>query len=231
MRKGLFLLLLAAAACTPPASAADSKAGHQFGRADPVNLRGAKLYDSLGPAQLGNTMTSTHSLASGDTGVAGKLEVDGAAYLDGTLDVAGAATLASATITSATLTTATIGDGGTLALARQASVATANVNVTTKTTLWTCPTGKTCVVTDVVFGPSSTTLATADCAFGWNASANDVIATAVRAITTTTAIKAQPIATTVGAKVGAAADVFGIKCGTAEGSAATARVTVLGFSY
>lgn len=219
MRKGFLLLLLAAAACNP-ATAADAPT-HKFGRADDINLRGAKCYDANGPLQLGTAATSSHSLATGDVLVGGKQEVNGAFFADGNSTFAGPAAFSSTVVTPI----------GTVNEATLAIVAAADLNVTTKSTLYTCPTGKTCVITKIIEGPTSGTVATADCAFGWNASANDVVATAVRGATTTTYFELFPILTSAGAKLGAAADVFGIKCGTAEGSAKTARIHVVGYYY
>ena len=56
----------------------------------PTNLVGQYLYSSTAMAPLGGAMASTHTLGTGDVGVAGAFEVDGASYFDGTTTHAGA---------------------------------------------------------------------------------------------------------------------------------------------
>lgn len=111
-----------------------------------------------------------------------------------------------------------------------ASVTAVDVNTTDKTTLYTVPPGKSCVVTSVVGRLASISLTTAHFAFGFNANGNDVVTdTAASALDGAT--KYQAFNAISGAVRGAAGDVFGIKCPTAQGVAATATFDVFGYLY
>ena len=109
-----------------------------------------------------------------------------------------------------------------------ATVTGIDLNVTDKQTLYTVPTGKTLVPTKIITRSASTSLTTAVFGFGFNASANDVVAAALHTTLTGNTLFAVdvPIA---GSKVGAASDVFGLKCSIAQGAAATVTVDVIGF--
>lgn len=113
---------------------------------------------------------------------------------------------------------------------RLAKVAAVNLNVTTKTTLYTVPTGRSCLVLYVVVRAASTSLTTASYGFGFDANATDVIAeathTELTGNTLYTVLQAK-----AGSKIGAAADVFGVKCGTGQGGAATVTVEVYGRTF
>lgn len=109
-----------------------------------------------------------------------------------------------------------------------ATIPLIDVNTAVKTTIYTVPTGKTLVVTKVVVRSASSSLTTAQFGFGFNAGADDVIASALHAELTGSTLytKLEP---KVGAIVGNAADVFGIKCTVNQGEAATVTVDLFGF--
>jgi hypothetical protein len=104
-------------------------------------------------------------------------------------------------------------------------------NTATATTLYTCPAGKSCVVTKVVIRTASTSLTTASVSFGWNsASFNDVIANATHTELTGSTLYTI-LSPKVGAKLGAAADVFKVLANTQQGGAATVTIDVFGFAF
>ncbi len=109
-----------------------------------------------------------------------------------------------------------------------ATVAGVNLNTTTKQTLYTVPTGKTLIVDKIITRNASTSLTTVIFGFGFNASANDVVVAALHTTLTGNTLIATdiPIA---GAKVGAAADVLGLKASLAQGGAATATIDIFGY--
>lgn len=109
---------------------------------------------------------------------------------------------------------------------RIASV-TANLNVTTKTTLYTVPTGFKLVVTRLVLRSASTSLTTASFGFGFDANATDVDGSSLHTELTGSTLVSQIIPLS-GAKIGSAADVLGIKCSIAQGAEATLVVDVFG---
>lgn len=105
-----------------------------------------------------------------------------------------------------------------------------DLNVTAETTLYTCPAGKTCVITHVVMRGASGALASASISFGWNTgNADDVIANGVRALTGSTSYEA--MAAKSDAVVGIAAGTFKVDVNTAEGGALTADFDVFGYLY
>lgn len=105
--------------------------------------------------------------------------------------------------------------------------ASVNLNVTTKTTLYTVPAGFKLVVSKLVLRGASTSLTTASFGFGFDANATDVDGS-----TTHTELTASTLYSTIvvlsGAKIGVAADVFGVKCSIAQGAPATLTVDVYG---
>lgn len=104
----------------------------------------------------------------------------------------------------------------------------ANLALATKQTVFTCPAGFICEITDVVFGRPSVSLATASISLGWNAGATDVVANATHTgLTGPTLYKKLTIIAT-GAVRGAAGDVFGILAGTPQ-DPATAWVDAIGY--
>lgn len=117
-----------------------------------------------------------------------------------------------------------------LAAKKLATVAGVDFNVTTKTTLFTVPPGKSCIITHMVTRAPSTSLTTASWGFGFNADGNDVVASA-----THTGLDGSTKYVLHSAKdasvLGAAADVFGVKCSIAQGAAATVAIDVFGYLY
>jgi len=116
------------------------------------------------------------------------------------------------------------------ALVLLSSTAAVDLNVTTKTALYTVPTGKSCIVTHEVIRLASASATTASFGSGFNANADDVIAaetyTELTGATLVTIRHAKD-----GAIRGAAGDVLGCKCATPEGSALTITVDVFGYLY
>lgn len=110
------------------------------------------------------------------------------------------------------------------------STAGVDLNVTTKTTLYTVLTGDHCIITKVIVRAASTSLTTAKYKFGFDANADDVIASATHTELTGATLYSV-IPAMIGAKVGAAGDVFGLKCEIAQGAAATVIVDVFGYIY
>lgn len=104
----------------------------------------------------------------------------------------------------------------------------ANLNVTTKTSIFTVPTGYTAHITRIVVRNASTSLTTASFGFGFNASANDVDGSTTHTELTGSTLMSQIIVLS-GSKVGVAADVFGVKCSIAQGAAATVSIDVFGY--
>jgi len=105
-----------------------------------------------------------------------------------------------------------------------------DLNTTAETTLYTCPVGKTCVITKVVMRAPSAAIGTASISFGWNtANADDVIANGVRTLTGAT--NYEIISAKSDAKLGSAGDTFKIDVNTAEGAADTAIFDVFGYLY
>jgi len=110
------------------------------------------------------------------------------------------------------------------------SMASIDLNDVAETTLYTCPAGKSCVITKVVIRAADGAVATAEESFGWNTTnADDVIANAQRALTGATNY------IIVGAKDdavrGAAAGTFKVDVQVAEGGARTATIDVFGYLY
>lgn len=110
-----------------------------------------------------------------------------------------------------------------------ATVASVDMNTATATTLYTVPTGRSCIITKVVVRNASTSLTTASYSFGFNSAPfNDVIAdathTELTGSTLYTALSAK-----AGAKVGVAADNFKVLMNTLQGGAATTTMDVFGY--
>ena len=116
------------------------------------------------------------------------------------------------------------------AITKLDSVTGVNLNSVAETTLYTCPVGKSCVITHVVIHTPSTALATASLSFGWNtANADDVIANAVPALTGATNYKV--LVAKTDAVLGAASGTFKVDVQTAEGGALTATLDVFGYVF
>ena len=123
---------------------------------------------------------------------------------------------------------ATATSGGAAIVEGKLSTTTCNLNVTTKTTLYTVPASKVAYITKVVVRDASTSLTTAEFGVGYDAGGTDVIANAAHTGLTGATLY-EIIPAKVGALEGAAAAVLGLKCGTAQGAAATAVVDVFGY--
>jgi hypothetical protein len=98
------------------------------------------------------------------------------------------------------------------------------------TTLYTCPAGKSCIVTAVILRSCSGNMTTAKMSFGWDANGTDVIVDALHTALTgpTRYEKIIPIA---GAKIGTAAGTFKAAVNTKQGGAMTVQVSVVGYIY
>jgi hypothetical protein len=126
--------------------------------------------------------------------------------------------------------------GGTTTLIQYAegmvsSTAAVDWNVSTKTTLFTVPTGKSLVVTKVFYRNASANATTASCGVGFNAApSNDVITAATHPSLTGSTLYTfdSPKA---GALVGTAGAVLGISCPTPQGGALTVTVEVFGYLF
>lgn len=106
-----------------------------------------------------------------------------------------------------------------------------NMDTATATTLYTCPTGKTCVITRVIVSTASTSLTTASYSFGWTTAAfADVIANATHTELTGATLYTVLIPK-VGATLGTSTGTFKVLMNTLQGGAATARMDVFGFYY
>lgn len=111
-----------------------------------------------------------------------------------------------------------------------ASIDGVDLNAVAETVLFTCPIGKSCVITKVVMRNADGAVATASVSFGWNtANADDVIANAVQALTGAT--NYEQILAASDAVRGAASGTFKIDVQTAEGGARTATVEVFGYLF
>jgi hypothetical protein len=103
-----------------------------------------------------------------------------------------------------------------------------DLNVGTKTTLFTVPIGTTAIITRVVLRSASASVTTAEFSFGYNAMADDVLGS--RGYSDITASSQYAILEPgYGVPVGASEEVFGIKCSTLQGSALTVTVDVFGY--
>lgn len=102
-----------------------------------------------------------------------------------------------------------------------------DLNTGTKTDLFTVPTGRTLAIDYWLVRGASASLTTVQFSGGFNANADDVIATATYAELTGSTLYS-PGYPKKGAKLGAAGDVFGAKCSVVQGSAATVTIEVYG---
>ena len=110
------------------------------------------------------------------------------------------------------------------------ATASVDMNAVAVTTLYTVPTGKSCVITHVVCRIASTSLTTASWSFGFDVVGSDCIANATHTeldgTTKYTVLQAE-----VGAVLGVAAGTFKIRVNTAQGGAATMTIEVFGYIY
>jgi hypothetical protein len=116
-------------------------------------------------------------------------------------------------------------------VARLATVDLVDLNTTSATTLYTCPTGKSCIIHRVVVYNASVSLTTASYAFGWTSpNFNDIIANATH-VELTGPTLFSILNTKTGALIGVAGGTFKIKPTIAQGSAATVSIQVFGTIY
>jgi hypothetical protein len=117
------------------------------------------------------------------------------------------------------------------AVALLATVNGADLNTTSATNLYTCPTGKSCIVHRVIVYNASTSLTTASYAFGWTSpNFNDVVANGTHTELTTSTVFTIMNAKTA-STIGTAGQVFKIKPTIAQGAAATVSIQVWGNVY
>jgi hypothetical protein len=105
------------------------------------------------------------------------------------------------------------------------------MNTGTATTLYTCPTGKSCVIREVVVRNASTSLTTASYSFGWTSAAyTDVIANATHTeLTGATLLTILPAK--AGSTLGASTGTFKVLMNTLQGGAATTTIDVFGYVF
>ena len=109
------------------------------------------------------------------------------------------------------------------------TAAAVDINNAAKQLAYTCPSGKSCVITEIVVRNLSEAAASNSISFGWNTNANDVIANATYASFTGSTVytRINPMA---GATRGTSAQIFGVIANTPS-SAATATIDVFGYLY
>lgn len=114
-----------------------------------------------------------------------------------------------------------------------ASIPNVDLDNLAETTLFTCPAGKSCIITKVVMRLATGAglpLGTASISFGWNTGdADDVIANGVRALTA--AANYIVIGAANDAEIGLTTGTFKITVQTAEGAALTVTIEVFGFIF
>lgn len=117
------------------------------------------------------------------------------------------------------------------AITRLSTTSSVDMNTATATTLFTVPTGKSCIITHVVVRNASTSLTTASYSFGFNsATFNNVIANATHTELTGSTLYTVLIAM-AGATRGVAADTFKVLMNTLQGGAATTTMDVYGYLF
>lgn len=110
-----------------------------------------------------------------------------------------------------------------------ASTATVDINNAAKQTIYTVPTGKSCVITNIVVRNLSGAAASNSISFGFNTNANDVIANATYASFTGSTVYTK-ISCMAGATRGTSGQIFGVITNTLN-TAATATVDVFGYLF
>lgn len=111
------------------------------------------------------------------------------------------------------------------------STASVNMNTATATTLFTCPSGKTCVVTRVVISNASASLTTASWCYGWeSATFTNVINTATHSELTGATLYTV-LVPKIGATLGTSTGTFRTLNTILQGGAATTRMDVFGYIY
>ncbi len=112
-----------------------------------------------------------------------------------------------------------------------ASTPTVNLNTATPTTIYTCATGKSAVITRFVLRLASTSLTTVSLSIGWNSAAfDDVLANATHTELTGNTLYTVLVPKT-GAKIGTTTQLLKLLCNTLQGGAATCTVEVFGYLF
>lgn len=128
-----------------------------------------------------------------------------------------------------TLTSPKLPNGGELRESMLSTTTLINMNSGATQVLYTCPTGKTCVVTKVIVRNASASLTTASYSFQWN-TADDVIVNATHTELTSSTLYTQ-LLPKVGAAVGSTGATFDVLMNTLQGSGATTTMDVFGYTY
>lgn len=160
-------------------------------------------------------------------------------FQDGTYTVAGidfANTFSSlqtfnAGVTLGTASTLTLANGVVAFEGKLSTTAAVDMNTATATTLFTCPTGKSCVITKIVVRNASTSLTTASYSFGWTSAAfNDVVATATHTELTGATLYTV-LSAKVGSTLGTSTGTFKVLNNVLQGGAATTTMDVFGYVF
>jgi phosphoribosylpyrophosphate synthetase len=109
------------------------------------------------------------------------------------------------------------------------SAAAIDINNGTKQSIYVVPTGKSCVITDIVVRNLSGAAASNAISFGFNAGASDVIANATYASFTGSTVYTK-INSMAGATTGTSSQIFGVIANTPD-TAATATIDVFGYIF
>lgn len=110
------------------------------------------------------------------------------------------------------------------------SLAAHSLGATGETTIFTCPPGKSCIITKVVMRSASAAIGTASISFGWDtADADDVIANGVRTLTGAGYYEIIPAGSD--SAIGIAGGTFKVDVNTAEGAADTVTFDVFGYLF
>lgn len=109
------------------------------------------------------------------------------------------------------------------------SASAIDINNAAKQAVYTVPTGKSCVITNVVVRNLSGACTSNSISFGFNTAANDVIANATYASFTSSTVYTK-IGAMAGATRGTSTQVFGVITNTLN-TAATATIDVFGYLF
>ena len=225
----LLLLTTGAFAAQPPNTFFAGPCGGSVSKTPGFRILCASDLAALAPTYGGISLQeSTPGTANTGNGhITGTFIVDTGFIGPLTGDVTGNASGNAGTVTNGVYTTTL----PTLADSVLSSTASVNLNSGTAATLYTCPSGKTCVVTAVVIKAASTSLTTWSGSFGWNSTSfNDVIANATHTELTGATLYTR-LSAKAGAALGTSTGVFKTLANTLQGGAATATIDVIGYVY
>ena len=114
---------------------------------------------------------------------------------------------------------------------RLSTTPSVDMNAAPATTLYTCPSGRSCVITKVVVRNASTSLTTASYSFGWTTAAfADVIADATHTELTGATLYTR-LEAKAGATLGTSTDTFKVLMNVLQGGAATTTIDVFGYTF